>query len=174
MYQELIKIPKDRIAVLIGAKGKDKRLIEKQAKIRLQIDSKEGNVTIEGEDNFQVYLTKLIVKAVGRGFNPKSSLELLQENHIIEFINVQDYAGKSKNKLARLKSRIIGTEGKARKTIQAITSTNIVIYGKTVGIMGETENVMIARRAIENLLKGSKHGSVYYRTERDKDKSIRR
>ena len=171
MFQEIIKIPKDRVAVLIGVKGSDKRLIEKHTKTKLDIDSKEGDVTIDGKDNFQVFLTKNIIKAIGRGFSPKASLELLNENYILELIDIQDYAGKSKNKLARLKSRIIGTQGKARKTIQGITNTNIVIYGKTIAIIGEAEAVIQAKKAIEILLRGSKHGSVYFRLERGKERN---
>lgn len=171
MFQEIIKIPRDRIAVLIGIKGEDKRLIEKHTKTKLDIDSKEGEVTISGEDNFQVYLTKSIINAIARGFSPKTSLDLLQENNILEIINIQDYAGKSKNKLTRLKSRVIGTQGKARKTIQSLSNTNIIIYGRTISIIGEPESVMQAKRSIENLLKGSKHGSVYYKLEREKNKN---
>ena len=171
MYQESIKIPKDRVAVLIGTKGSDKRLIEKQAKVKLDIDSKEGDVIISGEDNFQVFLTRNIIKAIARGFSPRAALELLQDNYILELIDIQDYSGKSKNKLTRLKSRIIGSQGKARKTIQGITNTNIVIYGKTIAIIGEAEAVIQAKKGIEILLRGSKHGSVYFRLERGKERN---
>ena len=33
--------------------------------------------------------------------------------------------------------------------------------GKTVGIIGEAEKVMLARRAIESILAGATHSSVY-------------
>ena len=77
-----------------------------------------------------------------------------------------NYAGKSKNDLIRLKSRIIGTEGKARKTIEKRTNTNISIYGKTVSIIGGRQGVQVAKRAVENLLRGSQHNKVYSWIER--------
>ena len=168
MYQEFIKIPKERIAVLIGTKGKDKRLLEKHTQTKMQVDSKEGTVTLSGEDSFQLFLAKNVIKAVGRGFSPNASLELLGDDKILEVINIQEFSGKSKDKFIRLKSRIIGSEGKARKTIQLLTNTNIVIYGKTISIIGEAESVIKAKKSIETLLLGSKHGTVYSKLERSK------
>lgn len=42
-----------------------------------------------------------------------------------------------------------------------ITETNIVVYGKTVSIIGEVENVGICKAGIEKLLKGAPHSNVY-------------
>ena len=42
-----LKIPKARVAVLIGEKGSTKRLLEKKLKIKLNI-STEGDVMLEG------------------------------------------------------------------------------------------------------------------------------
>ena len=92
MHQEYIKIPKERIAVLIGTKGKDKRLLEKHTQIKIQVDSKEGTVTLSGEDSFQLFLTKNVIKAVARGFSPIASLELLREDRLLEVINIQDFS----------------------------------------------------------------------------------
>ena len=53
------------------------------------------------------------------------------------------------------------TEGKARRTIETLTDCYVSIYGRTVAIIGNVENVTIARRAVEGLLRGSKHGNIY-------------
>ena len=55
----------------------------------------------------------------------------------------------------------IGEGGKSRKTIEDLTECYISVYGKTIGIIGEPENVAAARKAVEDLLKGSPHGNVY-------------
>ncbi|MBU2634372.1 MAG: KH domain-containing protein [Nanoarchaeota archaeon] len=157
---EQLKIPKDRIPCLIGIKGKDKRQIEKLTKTKLKVDSKEGDIIIEGE-SLQTYICKSIIKAIARGFNPKIALQLLNENYILEIVNIEDFVRKTKNDLLRVRSRIIGTEGKARKMIERLTNTDICVYGKTVSIVGEQENVYLAKRAVINLLQGSKHGNVY-------------
>ena len=54
-----------------------------------------------------------------------------------------------------------GADGKARVTIERLTETFIVIYGKTISIIGTTERTLLARRAIETLLDGSTHAAVY-------------
>jgi ribosomal RNA assembly protein len=35
------------------------------------------------------------------------------------------------------------------------------VYGKTVGIIGRVEDLVYARRAVESLLGGSRHATVY-------------
>ena len=69
-----------------------------------------------------------------------------------------------------MKGRVIGKEGKAREHIEEMTETNICVYGKTIGIIGRQENVSIAVKAIENLLKGSPHANVYSWLEKTRRK----
>ena len=166
MFTQQLKVPKKRIAVIIGKKAETKNKIENKTHTKLKIDSKEGDVTISGEDSLNVYITKNIIFAIGRGFNPDLSLTLLNENSTLEVINMIDYTGKSKRKQIRVKSRLIGTKGKARYNIERLTNTKISIYGKTVSIIGDIEDVSIAREGIESLLKGAPHGNAYRLIER--------
>lgn len=155
-----IKIPKDRVAVLIGKDGSVKKEIEDATKTALTIDSEEGDVGVTGEDAVSLYSTRDIIRAIGRGFNPEIALLLLKQDYAFELIAIEDYV-KNKNQLPRVKGRVIGSEGKTRKLIEELTETYVCVYGKTVGIIGLVENVGIARRAIESLLSGSMHASVY-------------
>jgi len=166
---EIVKIPKERIAVLIGEKGRTKRQIEKETQTKLTIDSKEGSVTIEGKDSYKVYLTTHVIKAISRGFNPDKALNLLNEGYGFEMIVITDIIGKSKNTIQRQKARLIGTKGKARRTLEILTNTEIVVYGKTVFIIGESLNVITAKQAVERLLQGAKHGNVYLWIEKQKE-----
>ena len=160
MFESLIRIPKDRVAVLIGVKGSVKKSIEKRTGTRVAI-SKEGEVVISCEDNLKVYITTSIVKAIGRGFNPIVALSLWNEKNAFEIINIRDFAGKSEKKLQRIKSRLIGTKGKARTIIEKNTNTCIRVYGRTVGIIGKVEDVQVAKKALEKLIRGAPHGNVY-------------
>jgi ribosomal RNA assembly protein len=51
--------------------------------------------------------------------------------------------------------------GKTRKIIEELTDTNICVYGHTVGIIGDIEQVQIAKSAIQMLINGSPHSVVY-------------
>lgn len=167
--QEEVKIPKERIAVLIGEKGATKRKLQNKTKTKIKVSSKEGDVTIEGEDSLKVIKTKDIVKAVGRGFNPEIALELTKEEMILDLINIQDFSGKSKKAEERLKSRVIGTDGKARKMLEKMTNTNICVYGKTVAIIGKQEDVYLARRGVEIILNGAPHNNAYHWIQKQLD-----
>ena len=162
-----VKIPKERVAVLIGKNGETRKLLEKATHSRFDIDSEEGDVFIHGTDTLMLYQTKEIVTAIGRGFNPEVALYLLKEEYVFEPLSLKDFM-RNKNDLNRLRSRIIGREGKARKLIEELSETYISVYGKTVCIIGESENANVARRAVISLLQGSPHGNVYGWLERQR------
>jgi ribosomal RNA assembly protein len=167
-YSYELKIPKERIAVLIGTKGEMKKTIEEATNSKIFVDSKEGDIKIHGSDSLGLFSGREIIKAVGRGFSPEVALRILKPDYSFELLALSDYVGKSKKTAARLKARVIGTEGKTRKTIEDLTETNLSIYGKTIGIIGEIEHVMLARRAVETLLAGATHASVYKWLEKKK------
>lgn len=155
-----LKIPKDRIAVLIGPKGALKKELEEQTHSKITIDSKEGDVFISGKDSLGLFTVREVIKAIARGFNPDIAQLLLKQDYVIEIVSISDYSMK-KNHLQRLRGRVIGADGKARMTIENLTETYVVIYGKTIGIIGTNERALLARRALETLLEGSTHASVY-------------
>ena len=165
---EQLKIPKERISVIIGVKGSTKRKIQKLTNTTLKINSEIGDVFIDGE-SINVFNCLNIIKAIARGFNPDVALKLLNEDYSFEIIPIEEFS-RNKKDLVRIRSRLIGTEGKARKSIEQLTGTDIMIYGKTVCIIGKIENVLLARHGIINLLQGSKHGNVYSYLEKQKSK----
>ena len=162
-----MRIPKERVAVVIGKKGSTKRLLERKTKTKISI-SKEGDVIISGQDNINLYVTSLVVKAIGRGFNPDFALLLTDENNTLEIIPIEDFSKKSKKGMMRIKARLIGKEGKARYMLEVLTNTHISIYGKTAAIIGEIYDVLLAKQAVEKLLKGAPHGNVYRYIETQK------
>jgi len=161
MFKYEIKIPKDRVAVLIGKKGAVKKRIQKVMGIHLIVDSREGDVLVEGEDSFAAYSTSMIIRAIGRGFNPDIALMLANESYGLEVIDITEFTGKSKKKMIRLKARVIGAEGKAWRMIERLTNCYLSVYGKTVSIIGIVEDIALARQAVEDLLKGAPHANVY-------------
>lgn len=155
-----IKIPEERVGVLIGTNGKVKAEIEKETGANLDV-SKEGDVQITGHEALSLFITREIVRAIGRGFNPEYALELLKQDQVLEIISLKDIAGKSHKTMERLKGRVIGRNGKSRDKIEEMTNCHITVYGKTIGIIGETCDVGLARQAIAMLLQGSMHKTVF-------------
>ncbi len=164
-----IKIPEKRIAVLIGTGGATKKLLEKIFGCRLRISS-EGNVEIFAKDTAMALRAKEAVTAIARGFSPEHAMLLNDDEHVLEIIGLTDYAGDNERALERLRSRLIGTRGKARANIEEMSETHISIYGKTVAIIGEPQNVKQARDAIELLLSGKTHRTSYIFLRKQKEK----
>jgi len=167
-----LKIPKDRIAVLIGVNGETKSDLQAATKALISIDSKEGDITISGKDSLGLFSAKEIVTAIGRGFNPDIAKLLLKGDYGIAVISIADYA-KTKNDLIRLRGRLIGENGRARRVLEELTQTNLSVYGKTASLIGRHLWVELARRAVEALLEGANHAGVYHALEK-KRKALKR
>jgi len=160
------KISRERIAVLIGPEGKIKKQIEKMLSVQLQIESETGGITImlaeDAEDPSSLFKTKDVVTAIGRGFSPERAFRLVRdEEAVLDIIDLRTVFGKSESDLRRVKGRIIGMNGKTRKIIEELTEADVVVYGHTVGIIGRIEQVEAAKEAIQMLIRGSLHSTVY-------------
>ena len=60
-----------------------------------------------------------------------------------------------------IRSRLIGTKGKTRKSIEEHTKCFMSVYGNTVALIGDYSQIEKARHAIEMIMRGSPHGKVY-------------
>ncbi len=157
-----IKVPQDRIGVIIGPGGDTKKTIEEKSEATIDIDSESGMVeVIPGEDPVKAMRAADIIHAIARGFNPEKVLDMFDDEMLIfDFIDISQFAGTQKE-MKRLKGRIIGKDGKARATIETLTGVKISIYGKTVSMIGYPEQIQIARSGFDMLIKGVDHGSVF-------------
>jgi len=167
-FEKIIRIPNERIGVLIGKSGKVKLHIEKTCSVKLEIDSETGETTVIGQgniENFKPFKAVEIVTAIGRGFSPKNAMKLLEGENTLHVIDIKQFSGKSPSQIERIKGRIIGERGKARRNMEKLTGTSISVYGRTVSIIGETSRLKVAIDAISSLSHGSMHGSVYHKLE---------
>jgi ribosomal RNA assembly protein len=175
-----VRIPKERVGVLIGPGGETKRAIEKMLSVKLQVESDTGGVTVtlseNNEDPSMLFRAKDVVTAIGRGFSPEHAFKLIEdEEAILDIIDLRAVFGRSESDIRRIKGRIIGMDGKTRRIIEELTDTHVSVYGHTVGIIGKIENVQIAREAIQMLIEGSQHSTVYgflHRKRRELKKSM--
>lgn len=171
MYESEIKIPVERVPVLIGKNGQTKKRLQLRTKTKIVV-SKEGEVLVASEDNMNIFNVLPIIRAIGRGFNPDIAFVLLNEEYVLEIIPLSEYAKHSKKHAVRLKARLIGREGKARVQVERMTNTRIVIYGKTVGIIGKVDDVVVAKGAVIKLLQGAPHGNTYKYIENQNKKRL--
>ena len=167
-FEKIIRIPNDRIAVLIGKSGNVKSQIEKLCHVSLDIDGDTGEVLLKSQGDFekiQPFKAMEIVTAIGRGFSPENALTLLKGENALHVIDLREFAGKSNANVERIKGRIIGEGGRARRNMENLSGTHISVYGRTVSIIGDSSKLRIAVDAISAISSGSLHGSVYSKLE---------
>jgi ribosomal RNA assembly protein len=170
-YEKLLRIPLDRVGVLIGKKGETKARIEESCAVTLSVDGHSGEVTLRSASvEADPFRATNVVEAIARGFSPPRALKLLDPEIGLEILDLRDYAGKSENNLERIKGRIIGLRGKSRRVIEELTKCDVSVYGKTVAIIGEPTELRLAKDAIEKLAAGSQHKSVYNMLQRERTK----
>jgi len=161
-----VKVPRDRIGALIGPDGSAKASIEKKLSVELRIDSQSGDVEImlmpTAQDPTVLFRAKEVITAIGRGFSPEHAFRLLEDDEsVLEVIDLREIVGRAQSEMQRLKGRIIGKEGKTRRLIEELTEANISVYGHTVSIIGNVEQADVAKEAIQMLIRGSLHHTVY-------------
>jgi ribosomal RNA assembly protein len=158
-------IPKDRVGVLVGPGGTVKLTIEEKLFVDLKIDSPSGAVEIgvkpDTPDPSGALQAKDIVLAIGRGFSPERAFRLFNEDTALDIIDLHDFFGKNEAEIRRVDGRIIGREGKTRRILEELTGAAISVSGHTVSIIGGYEAVSMAKDALEKLIKGRQHGTVY-------------
>jgi len=159
-----VKIPKERVGVLIGKGGETKAKIEQRSGVRLDIDSEEGDVIIDhsqAQDPSMALAVLDVVTAIGRGFSEEKAMKLLEDGYFLNVMDIRDYVGKKVEHVERMRARIIGTHGRAREIIEELTGAHVSVYGNTVAVIGDSLQSEVAGRAIDMLLSGSEHSAVY-------------
>jgi ribosomal RNA assembly protein len=164
-FQHTVKIPKERIGALIGKGGRVKQQIEKRCGVKIEIDSETGDTMIMGNksaDYLEAFRAVEAITAISRGFSPERAYRLFDDDELIfQQIDLHDYTGKSTNALERIKGRVIGEGGKARRMIEELSGAYISVYGHTVCLIGNFREIKLATDAITMLSKGSMHKTVY-------------
>ncbi len=65
-----------------------------------------------------------------------------------------------------MRARVIGTGGKTRRIIEDHGGVNLSVYGDTVAIIGNSSPAADRRTAVDMVLPGSEHATVYRYLER--------
>lgn len=163
-FEKSVLIPLDRIGALIGKAGKVKLKIEKICSVKIIVNSETGEIMVSGMGAVEEMLpfkAVEIVMAIGRGFSPEKAMRLLQGENALHVIDLREFGGKSSSNIERIKGRIIGEGGRVRQNIEELSGANISVYGRTVAIIGEGNQLKHAVDAISALSSGSMHGAVY-------------
>ena len=82
--------------------------------------------------------------------------------------DIREWAGRQPNQTRRMRSRLIGRNGRIRSLIEEISSCEMAIYGSTVLVIGDEDGLALAAPAIEGILRGSEHSTILHGLEQDR------
>ena len=159
--EEIVRIPEDRVGVLIGPDGAVKKKIMKATKAHIEVNSADGEVVVTGEtENYFKAID--IVKAIARGFSPERAFTLLKDDYLLKIVDITEFTGKNSSTQRAKRGRVIGREGLARKEIEKKTHCLISVQGKTVAVIGLAGEISDAVEAVQMLLMGAKHETMEF------------
>jgi ribosomal RNA assembly protein len=157
-----IRVPSDRVGTIIGHNGETKKMLVSMTGVKIDIDG-EGEVILhddKAKDPLRALQLIDVIKAIGRGFSPERAMRLFQEEEYLDVIDLKEFGSRS-NQMSRIRGRIIGHDGRTRELIEDLAGVSVSIYGNTVAIIGSSAGLPVAKHAIEMLLNGSEHSTVY-------------
>lgn len=162
---QYLRVPQERIGALVGKDGEVKKRLELETGVSISVDSADGNVEVDGSSSADPVMELKVasfVNAIARGFSPERAKKLLQEDFFLETMRISDYVGGRKNRLQRMRGRLIGKSGRSRGTLEQLTETSISVQGDTVAIIGDPIEIELAKSGIDMLLRGSEHSAVFH------------
>jgi len=165
-----VRIPPDRLGVVIGEGGSVKREIERLTGTKITIDTVNGGAIVEQESGsanpLGLIKAQEILRAIALGFSPERAYRLASENQVLVVIDLKDVAP-SPNHMERIKGRVIGEKGKTRRIIEETTGCYVCVGESEIGIIGNYNEAEVARQAIAMLIEGRPHSVVYKFLERE-------
>ncbi len=151
--------------MLIGTSGRVKGTLEKKFDVTIDVEGRDGDISITlnsaSTDPVGLFRARDVILAIGRGFSPERAFKLFNEEAALGVIDLREIFGKSESDISRVKGRIIGRNGKARRLIEELSGASICVYGHTVALIGVPGQFDVAKEAIDRLIRGEQHKSVY-------------
>lgn len=153
-----ISVPDEKINTVRSLIPKLKEL----SGVEITYDENAKTFNVNSQQNpYEAMKVISVIKAIGLGFSVNDALKLLSDDYMLEVIDLKQVLGSNPETLRRIKGRIIGENGKTKRIIQEYTGVVISITDHFVAILGDYEQVQIAKRAVELLIEGKEHSTVY-------------
>ena len=157
-----------KILIVDSLKKIKKSIKRVEEKIKIKVHTRKGNqVVVEGNE-VNEFLVENILRAVDFGFDVEDALLLKNDDFSLSFIDIKEHT--HRKNLKEVRSRVVGTQGKAKRTIEELTGAAMVIHNNKVGIIVDSDHLDAACQGIISLIQGSKHGNVFSYLEKQNAK----
>jgi ribosomal RNA assembly protein len=169
----LVTLPGKRFANFAGKQNKALKDLQDRVGVKISVtteSNRDDSIRIDGEPEGE-WLAEQVLKAVDLGFAPKDAFKLLKDDNYLEQVDIEQSMRGNSRGVERQKARIIGTEGKAKRTIEELSEAKLALSdGPMLGIIGGFDEASAAKEAILQLLEGRPHQAVYAYLEGQKRK----
>lgn len=139
--------------IRIPRKLDEKLLVELGHRAGARIHIEGSNLRIESSSPQRTQSIRRVVEAMERGFPHRSALRLVHPDIMIDSIHTRSMF-KSKKKVKRQISRIIGRKGEVIQAIEKHSGADIFIKGSKINLIGTALQIQLATKAIETILEG--------------------
>ncbi len=130
--------------------------------VMIRFNPKTKIIEIRGTDELLLNKIRDVVRAFNSGFGMEDALLMvrLEDMYLFSF-HIRDVKTLNGEHFGRCVGRICGHQGKTKHAIENMTKTRIVVLNGRIHILGQHNNMQIAKRAICDLILGRTAGRVY-------------
>ncbi len=155
----VLGVPRNRIAAF---KSEVLKQAGERGGVSLSLDEDAGSITIESrnENGGREWIAEQVLRAIALGFEPKHAFKLFNDDFFLEEIDLKQALGKEKA-IERQKARVIGSEGKVKKTIESLSGAFLAVGSDSIAVLGRYEDLRLAKDAVYQLLEGKQVTTVY-------------
>lgn len=169
-----LKIPDDSKGLL---RSEEMRRFKAYVGGDIKYHNETKMIEISHSESIREVRIKDALSALIYGFDFSDAYSIVDENNKrLELISIDNHT-RNKKELERQKSRIIGENGKTKKTISKVANVGIRIYRDKVAILGSIQDVIEARKQVLKLISGCPSSRVYENLEsyraRKKERKMR-
>ena len=140
----------------IGKIRKAKEMLEKKLNIKINITGKK--IEFSG-GAIEEYEAEKILRAIDFGFTIPKAMLIKEQELEFDIIHIKNYS--RKQDLRPVRARIIGREGRTRKTLENISGSYLKINDGEVGAIGNIESIENVKTAITKLIRRTKQANTY-------------
>ena len=140
----------------LGELRRTKNELERRLKVSISIEGKK--VTING-NAFEEFEALTVLEAMNFGFSAQTALMLKDDDTVFRIIPIKNFT--RRKDLETVKARIIGTQGRTKRTIENLADCQVIVKGNEVGLICPAEEIDYVITGMTNLIRGSKQANVY-------------
>jgi len=132
--------------------------IESKIKVKVLFGRPQERISVKGKE-LDEFIAEKVIEAVDFGFDVEDALLLKNDDFSFKVVDIKSHT--PRKNLKDVRGRVIGTDGKAKNTIEELTGSVIVIHDNKVGVIVDSDHLESVTQAIISIVHGAKHGNVF-------------